>query len=123
MLLNRAAPLRPVGELLETCDFALALDPGGMLGRQPLDQGADSVAKLEREVRRGGTHELPDVLKRRLPFEAVGLLELAHSAEDTGGRTSYGGFAWTGTSSVARSTCACSFTEIALSSPRIQTRL
>ena len=71
---------------------------------------------------RGRAHQLAHVLHGGLAVEAVGALELAH-AEPRLPRRAYGAFDWTGISSVVASMRACSSTEIALSSPRIQARL
>src|SRR5690348_1893250 len=40
-------------ELGQADDLALALDPGGMRGRQRRDQPLDAIADLQREVRGG----------------------------------------------------------------------
>ena len=51
-----------LGELLELGDLALAFEPGRVVGGQRLDQAADAVADLQREVGGGGAGEGADVL-------------------------------------------------------------
>src|SRR5258707_8538508 len=46
-----------LGEVFEAGDRALAFESGGVLGRQRLDQAADTVAGLEREMRGGGARQ------------------------------------------------------------------
>src|SRR6478672_5711870 len=55
-----------LGELFQLGDLALAFQPRGVLGRQRLDQAADAVAHLQREVRGGCAGEGADVLRRHL---------------------------------------------------------
>src|SRR3954451_15857954 len=62
VLARLAAHLADVGDALEPRDRALALERGGMIGVEPADQRGDAVAKLQREVRRRGAHELAHVL-------------------------------------------------------------
>ena len=52
-------------EALEPRDLALALDAGGVVGRQAGDQPRDALADLQREVRGRGAHQLADVLDGR----------------------------------------------------------
>ena len=60
---QRAARVAAVlGQVLEPGDLALAFEPGGVAGGQRLDQAADPVADLQREVRGGGAGEGADVL-------------------------------------------------------------
>jgi hypothetical protein len=121
VILNRPAPLGSKRQPLEAGDLERALEPGGVIVREVADQVADPVAKLQGEVRRGGTAQLADVLDGRLAPIALGQLELAHAVSLSGPH--YGAFACTGISSVIWSMRACWRTEIVLSSPRIQTRL
>ena len=51
-----------LGELFELGDLALAFEPRRVVGRQRLDQAADAVADLQREVGGGGAGEGADVL-------------------------------------------------------------
>ena len=69
-----------LGELLELGDPALAFDPRRVVGGQRLDQAADPVADLEREVGGGGAGEGADVLGGHLAgaAEQLGVLGLAH---------------------------------------------
>src|SRR5215210_3321030 len=83
MLLYRPAPLRAVRQLVEPSDLPLALDAGGMLGRQALNKVADAVAQLEREVGGGGPHQLAHILHCRLAAHATALLVLAHRRSGT----------------------------------------
>src|SRR5215212_5045896 len=102
-----------LGELLEASDLLLALDPRRVAGRQRLDQAADAVADLQREVGRDGAGEGADVLDGdllRLP-QQLGVLGLAHSPPPI--------FA----SSASSFTSACWATSIACWSPTTQTWL
>jgi hypothetical protein len=65
-------------ELGQAGSLALALEAGGMIGRQGRDQPLDTVADLQREVGRGGTGERPYVIDRDLTGQAVRALALAH---------------------------------------------
>src|SRR5690348_9691885 len=70
-----------LGELFEAGDLPLAFDPGRVPGGQGLDQAADAVADLQREVRGDRAGEGADVLGGdlfRLP-QQLGVLGLAHS--------------------------------------------
>jgi hypothetical protein len=51
-----------LGEVLEAGYFAFAFEPGRVLRGERLDQAADPVADLEREVGGGGAGEGADVL-------------------------------------------------------------
>src|SRR4051794_29164046 len=99
-----------LGELLEAGDLAFAFHPGGMAGGQGLDQAADAVADLQREVGRGGTGEGADVLRGDLlaAAEQLRVLRLAHDPPPI--------FA----SSASAFTSACSATPIASWSPITQ---
>ena len=71
---------------------------------------------------RGCAHQLAHVVDRGLAVAGGrGARTRSFRAEIT--RRAYGAFDWTGISSVVASMRACSSTEIALSSPRIQARL
>src|SRR5436853_567033 len=74
------AVLAGVAQAAEPRDLALALDASGVVGRQRGDELRDPVAQLQREVRRGGAHELAHVLDRDLVVRpgALGVLGLAH---------------------------------------------
>ncbi len=81
--LEQLPPRRPAvlaldGHQVEARDLALALDSHRVTLRQWLDQLANPVAQMEREVWGRGAHELAHVLDRRLSVHAVGSLELAH---------------------------------------------
>ena len=78
--LERGAGLAREAQAHEPLDLALALDAGGMVGRQRRDQLGDAVAQLQGEVRGGGAHQLADVLHGHLVVGAgaVGMLEFAH---------------------------------------------
>ena len=67
--------------------------------------------------------QLAHVLERRLALQAVGALVLAQCERRSRFAEPHGAFACTGISSVIASIRACSSTEIAVSSPRIQARL
>src|SRR5215207_11279905 len=102
-----------LGELLEAGDLTLAFAPGGVLGRQRLDQAADAVADLQREVGGGGAGEGADVLRRdplRLG-QQLRVLGLAHSLPPILA------------SSASLLTSACWFTSIASWSPITHTWL
>src|SRR3954465_4993862 len=81
--LDEAAVLAAVRELGQAADLALALDPGGVVGRQVTDEVADAVADLEREVRRRGAHQLAHVLDGGLAVGPLDSLVLAHPAAET----------------------------------------
>ena len=100
----RTSPLKAIS--LQARDLALALDARGVIRRQVRDELADPVADLQREVRRGGAHELAHVLHRDLVVRpgALGLFALAH-------------FSLTGTISRRESMRDCASTEMAASSP------
>ena len=102
-----------LGELLELGDLALPFGPGWVVGRQRLDQSADAVADLEREMGGGGAGEGADVLgaDRVLGSEELGALGLAHGSPPI--------FA----SSASWSISACWFTSMASWSPITQTWL
>ena len=87
--------------------------PRRVVGRQRLDQAADPVADLQREVGGGGAGEGADVLGGDLvaPAEQLGVLGLAHSSPPILA------------SSASSSTSACWFTSIASWSPITQTWL
>src|SRR5690242_775067 len=100
------------GELFEAGDLALAFGPGGVTVGQRLDQAADAVAHLQREVRGDGTGEGADVLRGDLlAAKQLGVLGFAHSPPPI--------FA----SSASSSTSACWLTSIASWSPTTQTWL
>src|ERR1051325_11138376 len=71
-----------VGEGLEPRDRLLPLDPRRVVGGQRLDQAADAIADLEREVGGGGPGEGADVLRRDLVGrrQQVRVLGLAHGS-------------------------------------------
>src|SRR5215218_2439443 len=102
-----------LGQLFELGNPALAFQPGRVRGRQGLDQAADAVADLQREVGGGGAGEGADVLGRhRLPLtKQLGVLGLAHSPPPILA------------SSVSSSTSACCCTSIASWSPITHTWL
>src|SRR4030095_13940500 len=62
VLLLAAAPLGAVGDAVQPRDLALALDPRRVSLGQPVNERVDPVAQMEREVRRGGVHQLAHVL-------------------------------------------------------------
>jgi hypothetical protein len=68
------------GQQLEALDLLLAEPACGMVLGEVLDQVAQPVADLQREVRGRGTHELAHVVDRDLVLrvEAVRALHLAH---------------------------------------------
>jgi cobalt-zinc-cadmium efflux system protein len=70
-----------VGELLEVGDRSLPLASCGVVLGQGIDQAADAVADLEREMGRRGAGQRPDVLDRDLVrgIEQVGMLGFAHA--------------------------------------------
>src|SRR6188768_563480 len=70
-----------LGELLETGDLPLAFCSRRVAGGQRLDQAADAVADLQREVRGDRAREGTDVLGRELlrPAQQLRVLRLAHS--------------------------------------------
>ena len=114
MLPVLAADLARERDPLEPRDLALALEPGGVVGRQRRDQLADPVAELEREVRGRGAHELAHVVDRHavLGAQALGLLGFGHGAgvyEPVAASTG-----WISSSASMR---ACTSTETAPSSP------
>src|SRR5258707_1156832 len=102
-----------LGEVFEAGDRALAFESGGVLGRQRLDQAADTVADLEREVRGGGAGQGADVLRRDLMRlgQQLGALGLAHRSPPILA------------SSASSLTSACWFTSIASWSPITHTWL
>src|SRR3954447_5223465 len=71
-----------LGELLEPGDLLLAFQPRRVPGGQRLDQAADAVADLQREVGGDRSGEGADVLDRDLlaAAEQLGVLRLAHSS-------------------------------------------
>jgi hypothetical protein len=74
---ERAAGIAAVlGQVLESADLLFALDPGEVVAWQRLDQAANSVSHLQREVRRRGAGKGADVLDRYLVlgFEQAGAL-------------------------------------------------
>src|ERR1700709_446521 len=111
---ERAAGVAAVlGQLFQLGDLALAFQSGRVLGRQRLDQAADAVADLQREVGGGGAGEGADVLRRdRLgPGQQLGGLGLAPSPPPILA------------SSASSLTSACWFTSIASWSPITHTWL
>ncbi len=59
-----------------------------MVGRQAGDQRGDAIAQLQREVRRGGAHQLAHVLDGHLvrlaALQAIGIFGLAHALRGRG---------------------------------------
>src|SRR5215510_8209816 len=101
-----------LGELFELGDPAFAFEAGGVLGRQRLDQAADAVTDLQREVGGGGAGEGADVLRRDLRLgQQLRVLGLAHSPPPILA------------SSASSLTSACWFTSIASWSPITHTWL
>src|SRR5436305_9865514 len=105
-----AAVLR---ELFQPGDLPLAFHPRRVPGRQGLDQAADAVADLQREMRGDRTGEGADVLGGDLlgPAQELGVLRLAHSPPPIF------------VSSASSFTSACWTTSIASWSPITQTWL
>src|SRR3954452_21706900 len=102
-----------LGELFEPGDLLFAFGSGRVAGRQRLDQAADAVADLQREVRGDRTGEGADVLGGDLLrlTQQLGVLGLAHDSPPILA------------SSASSLTSACWATEIESWSPSTQTRL
>src|SRR6186997_89324 len=102
-----------LGELLEAGDLAFAFEPRRVPVGQRLDQAANAVAHLQREVWGDGAGEGADVLRGDLlrSPEQLGVLGLAHSPPPILA------------SSASSFTSACWETLIASSSPINQTWL
>src|SRR3954462_14187146 len=98
-------------------DLLLAEPARRMVGVQRGDQPRDAVAQLQREVRRGGAHELADVVDGDVAREAVGMLGLAHGE---GVLEGWEARSLTGTISRSASIWDWTGTEKACSSPMIQ---
>ena len=77
------APCPSLRELVEPRDCALALDPGGVAGRQALDQGCDPVPDLQGEMRCRRPDQLAHVVHRHtvLRRQSVGSLCSAHDRQ------------------------------------------
>src|SRR4051812_43822070 len=83
LLAALAAGLAGEAELLEAGDLALALDAGGVVRGEAVDELGDAVAQLEREVGGRGTHQLAHVLDADLAADAFRMFGLAHRPQAT----------------------------------------
>ena len=96
-------------DLVQPGDLTLALRARGMSLRKVANQRPDPGAKLQRKVRRGGSHQLAHILHRHAValMQTVGILGLAH-------------FELCGTASRRLSISAWTETEIAFGAPITQ---